>query len=315
MTLTAETGIASSPYAAAGELTYTNDITMTGDLTVEGDFTFGNATTDTLTITGVLEKTGTWTAGLNYSAIAVGSYGTPLALGAVSDHYIGQCIHLSATVDDSSNIIVGHYRFTPTADSDDMIAQAVYGAVSVVFNMADAYGCRGAVTLSTASDANQLIGVMGNVYVSAAATLDATGGCYGVYGSVAVTGSGTADRNIAAGYFTMRPNTVNTTGQMSCVVADMGGSGYADYGFLAQVGNNNVEEAAIGIKVSDSAVLASGIKFARDTAGSITHAFEFEAVDYTPITADSGTPGANSTHKIAIDVGGTTAYIAVYADY
>ena len=34
-----------------------------------------------------------------------------------------------------------------------------------------------------------------------------------------------------------------------------------------------------------------------------------------PVSVDAGTPGANSTHKIACQIGGTTAYIALYADY
>jgi hypothetical protein len=34
-----------------------------------------------------------------------------------------------------------------------------------------------------------------------------------------------------------------------------------------------------------------------------------------PVSVDTGTPGANSTHKIACQIGATTAYIALYADY
>jgi len=33
------------------------------------------------------------------------------------------------------------------------------------------------------------------------------------------------------------------------------------------------------------------------------------------VTADTGTPGAASTHKIKVNMGGTPGYIAVYADY
>jgi len=47
----------------SGSLTVTTDLTVAGDLTIEGDLTFGDASTDTLTVTGVsnFAQTSTWT--------------------------------------------------------------------------------------------------------------------------------------------------------------------------------------------------------------------------------------------------------------
>lgn len=47
---------------------------------------------------------------------------------------------------------------------------------------------------------------------------------------------------------------------------------------------------------------------------NMTNFVDFDAASGC-VSTDTGTPGAASTHKIKIDIGGTAGYIAVYADY
>ena len=49
-------------------------------------------------------------------------------------------------------------------------------------------------------------------------------------------------------------------------------------------------------------------------AGTITNLFKFASAS-GPVSVDAGATGANSTHKIKIDIGGVAGYIAVFADY
>lgn len=70
----------------------------------------------------------------------------------------------------------------------------------------------------------------------------------------------------------------------------------------------------------DSFILCSNQASGVTTAGIYfqgtkpTYFLQFASADGF-LTVDAGTPGANSTHKIACRIGGTTAYIPLYADY
>lgn len=46
-----------------------------------------------------------------------------------------------------------------------------------------------------------------------------------------------------------------------------------------------------------------------------TYFVRFDSVTGDCLTTDAGTPGANSTHKLAVRIGTTTYYIPIYADY
>lgn len=56
-----------------GNVTFSNDIAVTGDLTVSGDFTFGDASTDTLTVTGKLDANGDVDLGSGDDTVNIGS--------------------------------------------------------------------------------------------------------------------------------------------------------------------------------------------------------------------------------------------------
>jgi len=57
MTGTASRGGFVTPFSGSGDLTIDNDTTFSGDLTVDGDFSFGDASTDSLTVTGTFSQT------------------------------------------------------------------------------------------------------------------------------------------------------------------------------------------------------------------------------------------------------------------
>jgi len=220
----------------------------------------------------------TWKLGFADAAISIGGDAT-IAFGSVAGNVTVQRTDVSAQMGAIDQYVMGHYRNLTTSGAGPGTAlqhgiwMGDYTGLTIAHDTTDAYAVRGRTALTGVLEGNQFIGVMGQFEVTEAATLEATGGGYAVYGSVTSSGSGTCNRNVAAGYFTMRPNTINLAGDQSCVVADMGGSGYADYGFAANVGNNNTA-AAIRVQVTDSAVLPIGLLFT-ETAGHITKLIEF----------------------------------------
>ena len=307
-----------------GSLLIEKALRIKGDLTVLGDFTFGNASTDALTVNGLLtlagdvassqlEITGTWGLGLSDAAVYIGG-SAAIAFGEVADSVVVKRTNITVQLGVAEKYVIGEYKnyTTSGAGAGTVLQHGIwmgdYTGLTIAHDTTDAYANRGRTAITDDIEGNQFIGVMGQIDISGIATLEATGGAYAIYGSVTTSGTGASNRNVAAGYFTMRTNAINLAGEQSCVVADMGGSGYADYGFKAHVGNNNVGQAAIGIEVSDSAVLASGIKFSVDTAGSITHAFEFDAAN-TAATPESAVTFAGDGIKIAVDYNGTTYYL------
>ena len=258
-----------------------------------------------------------WGESFNYGCMTIAGdqAGTALAWGSATGNVCVTRINMTAQVGTAEGYVIGEYKSYATsgAGTGTVLQYGIwigdYAKLTLNHNTTDAYATRGRTILGGTLTGNQFIGVMGQVEFTAAATLEATGGGYGVYGSITSSGSGTCNRNVAAGYFTMRPNTINLVGTQSCVVCDMGGSGYADYGLLAQVGNNNVAEAAIAVHTTDSAVLPYAIKVF-STSGSITNLFRFTSASTAPVSS-GGTIGTHGTAtvKIACDIAGTTYYL------
>jgi len=269
----------------------TNAIEISGISTGAAILVNGVNTANIINITGV------WGQGFTQAAVNIGG-AAAIAFGSCDDQLVVKRTNITAQIGTAEGYMIGEYKSYATsgAGAGTVLQHGIwmgdYTGLNIGHNTTDAYANRGRTGITGTIAGNQFIGVMGQMDFTGAATLEATGGGYGVYGSVSSSGSGTCNRNVAAGYFTLRSNTINLAGRQSCVVADMGGSGYADYGFLAHVGNNNVAEAGIGIEVSDSAVLPSGVKFTVDTAGSITNAFEFD--DGIGCIANSALTGGTS---------------------
>jgi hypothetical protein len=260
---------------------------------------------------------GTWKLGFSDAAISIGSDAT-VAFGSVADTICLERFDVSAQMGAAEKYVMGRYMTLGTsgAGAGTVLQHGIwigdYAKITVAHDTTDAYATRGRTVLGGTLAGNQFIGVMGQVEITGAATLEATGGGYGVYGSITSSGSGASNRHVAAGYFTLRPNTINLAGEQNCIVADMGGSGYADYGLLATCGNNNLGQALIGLRCTDSAVVPSGIKF-DFSSGSITHALEFSATGGCLTTQAADVAGDNTSHKLAIDIGGSTYYLAIWS--
>jgi len=263
-----------------------------------------------------LQIASTWALGFAAGAINIGGAGA-VAFGSVADNVCVTRVDLTAQMGAIDQYVMGTYMSLATSGAgpgtsiQHGIWMGTYSKLTIEHDTTDAYSIRGRTTLSGAIEGNQFLGVMGQGEITAAATLDATGGVYGVYGTVDSSGSGTCNRQVAAGYFTLRSNNVNLAGEQSCVIADMGGAAYSDYGVLARCGNNNLAEALIGLRCTDSAVIPAGIQIDQ-VSGTITHLLDFSSVAGCISTQAADVAGDNTSHKIAIDIAGSTYYLAVW---
>lgn len=109
MSLTGSNGIASPPYSGSGDLTLSNDLTLTGDLTVQGDFTFGNASTDTLTVNGILKLDAADGAdAANAILMGVGTTANPATTSTAGKSFIELRTQSTATSGDSRGFYLRH---------------------------------------------------------------------------------------------------------------------------------------------------------------------------------------------------------------
>ena len=263
-----------------------------------------------------------WGESLNYGAVTVAGdeAGTALAWGSATGNVCIQRINMTAQIGTASGYVMGTYQSLETsgAGAGTVLTHGIwignYSKLTIAHNTTDAYATRGRTVLSGAIAGNQFVGVMGNIEITAAATLEASGGTYGVYGSIAATGSGTCNQQVAAGYFTLRGNTVNLAGEMSCVVADFGGAGcYADYLYLARCGNNNLSSAAIGIRTTDAAIMPAAIELDGSSTGGqsyINHVLAFQSSSqYDGAKVATITFDGTADGMFKIDVAGTSYYV------
>ena len=156
-----------------------------------------NKTVTNLKVTNDLILSGNGTtvtsppSGLTSSASEIGTYSSALALGDVSEHYILNSVHVSATVDDGSNIIGALSRLTTSGDSatsNGTIFQGVYGRCDVDYNLADGYGVRGHIDISGDPEVQQMFGVFGTL-ATTACTINTSGNIAALAAEV----SGSAD--------------------------------------------------------------------------------------------------------------------------
>jgi len=325
---TATTGITAITHTGTGPtVTWTADsFDLVGATTLSkasaiGLNISGACTTHAISISAAQTGSGlhigdTWKLGFSDAAINIGGDAT-IAFGSVAGHVTVQRTDVSAQMGAIDQYVMGHYRNLTTSGAGPGTALqhgiwiGDYTGLTIAHDTTDAYAVRGRTALTGVLEGNQFIGVMGQFEVTEAATLEATGGGYAVYGSITSSGSGTCNRNVAAGYFTMRTNTIDLAGTQSCVVADMGGSGYADYGVLAHVGNNNTL-AAMRIETTDSAVLPIGLQITAVT-GSVTKQIEFTSgVGIYTGSADPNGSLSAEDGSLYLRTGTTTATSIIY---
>jgi hypothetical protein len=104
--------------------------------------------------------------------------------------------------------------------------------------------------------------------------------------------------NRVAGYAVYMDALTGTVGASSCAhLETVGGATVNDFISMRKHGGT------IHAMISD-----------RSGGDTATYFLHFNGAN-APVSVDTGAPGANSTHKIAVQIGATTAYIALYADY
>ncbi len=265
------------------------------------------------TSTAAIMISGASTTGYNTGSILIAddAAGTALALGTTASGFTIRRTNVTAAT--TASYFFGHYcTLATSAAMADGFIMGDYIKISVAHLALEVYGQRGVVNVDvaqTSNTSNQFIGLMGQVSFAAAAhALADTGGGYGVLGTATIASGGTLDQPLIAGYFDCDPQ-ADIAGLTIAVRARM--QNYCDYGVdvLCQTSNGT---AGIRIEPTDSAVLPHGISI-ETSDGSITNLLRFDTVNGCLSTLAADVAGDNTSHKIAIDIGGATHYIAVWS--
>ena len=238
------------------------------------------------------------TSGITGKALGIGNYSTPVALGAVSEHYLGVVSHYSASIDDGSNMIPVLGKFTTAGACSSAVAQGVYGFVDVDHAIADAYGVRGRVSHAASTNVSQLFGVFG--------TLDTGTGQIGTSGMIAglaseVSGSGDLTTagygKVCGAYISWKESNAMTADTVGVYIA-----------------NHTGMKLDSGILVGSQGDTTSLIE--TNGTGNITNLFKFDAASGCVATSGStdtvDTDGHNSDGSLKIDVNGTAYYIPIF---
>lgn len=272
----------------------------------------------------------TWKLGTSDGAINIGGDAT-IAFGSVLDTICVERVDVSAQLNAAEKYLFGTYRTLTTtgAGGGSVLQHGIwmgdYTKMTIAHNTTDAYAVRGKVEITGAVVGNMMVGVMGSVNLTEALTAEDTGGVKGGDFAITSSGSGACNRPAAAVWADMTGNENNLVGNMAAVWARLGDNGYSDYLLYAQVGNNNLQTAAIGIVSTDSAVIPVGVLFAGGL-GSITSAMTFTGTTTYLFDFDNSTDGSPFTKTttdltgllsglISVkDQDGTIGYINVWHD-
>ena len=283
---------------------------------------FSGAYTDGISISGIcvdgiqissantghhINMTGTWGQGIAGGAIVIGDYSTALALGEVSEHIVGVCVHLSGSTDDTSNFIPIHGKFTTTADcATNAGAQAVYGRIDIKHDLSSSYAVRGAITIdtdATAPSVNQVYGMFSTMAL-ANCVLEATGQVAGI--AVELTGSEditTVGSGHVSGIRISWEHTNQMTVETNGIYLAVHGSSYLDTGYLVNASGTLVNSFC-------SELTSGSITTAFRIEGAHTNAFAFPAVGTAPCA--TYTSQEAPTGKIKILVGTEVRYLAYW---
>jgi len=279
----------------SGSLTC-HDITVEDGLTVEGSLEFGDASTDTLTINGAATFNSDVTmtfAGTEYLDIVNASLGAGTK-GVYLEMESGSAV----------------------AGSRQGALQVELGRSTVMTNSDGNPDCAVKISCSDWSDGGSGYARIRGMDLKAKNDGD----------------NGNSTVFINAAYITAENGTgMANSGDMTVCELQMKNNGTItgeSIGLLIQdQSQGTVTGDTIGIKIASSAYAITrehAIEIGT-AGGSWTNIMHFTDDDHTNflkfdvvagcISADAGATGANSTHKIKVDVNGTAAYIALFADY
>jgi len=288
-------GVAAPPYTN-GPYTFSEDITFEGDLTVEGDFTFGDATTDTLTVEGAAQfntdvtMTFAGTENLNIVNTTLGS-GTK---GIYVEMEPGSAT--AGSRQGALHIEMGRSVVMTASDGNPDTALKITN--SDWSDAGSGYARIRGMDIKAQNDGDN-----GNSSVTIN-TIYATAEC-----ATGMANSGT----MTVAQFNMK-NNGTITGESTGIIINDESQGTVTGDTIAL----RIGSSAYAITREHAIEIGSG-------GGSWTNIIHFTDDDHTNlmkfdvvsgcISVDAGATGANSTHKIKVDVNGTAAYIALFADY
>jgi len=306
------------------------DITIENDLTIEGDMTFGDASTDTLTVNGVLSLTSTTGAtGLDgVSGISMGTYSTPLVYGTQTTHLVLKSTSITAGA--TAVYVFGDInRITTSADSTGYM-NCSYDYLSVGHNLVNGWATRGRVAITATCEVGEMSGLLGTCEVTGTTAVTVSGGT--------VLASAILDLDIAT--------TATVAQEVTClevrphIRADIAGSSagirvnvncstanYLDYGIdIRSMSANQTAALRIlmtgasaslpaGIIIEGQASTSSTITSAIKVNGAATYLLDFSSgTDGSPLTANGTSKSSTCQGWISVkDADGNIGYINVWA--
>ena len=272
------------------------DITIENDMTIEGDFTFGNASTDTLTVNG---------------AATFNTDVTMTLAGTENLNIVNETLGAS-----TKGVYIEMETGSAVAGTRQGALQVELGRSTVMTNSDGNPDCAVKISCSDWSDAGSGYARIRGLDLKARNDGD----------------NGNSTVFINGAYITAENSTgMANSGDMTVCELQMKNNGTItgeSIGLLIHdQSQGTVTGDTIGIKIASSAYAITrehAIEIGT-AGGSWTNIMHFTDDDHTNflkfdvvagcISADAGATGANSTHKIKVDVNGTAAYIALFADY
>jgi hypothetical protein len=240
--------------------------------------------------------TGTWGDGITNAAISIGDYSTAYSIGSTSEHKLGIVSHLSATIDDASNMIPLMGAFTVGADSASATAQCILGKGVCAYDIADMYGVRGSITVSGSPAVNQIFGLYSTLTLSTTCVIAATGNVAGaaiqIDGAVDVTRDSGSDAHVSGIWVNWRAKSIASVGAYGVRVGVAGTVGEMDSAFrLDGSGATDQMLECANTAVTYFAKYSASCNFADTTSG-----------------------GGTRQGRIAIQIGSDKRYLYVYSD-
>lgn len=275
--------------------------TTTTGLTMSGNYTNGILYTGQVVLTG---------ANRNASYFGIGTYGAHITVSRASQDEASRTYLMQAFVDfaadtaaTSDYAMVFYPRINITTANQTKSSYAVLSpTIAIAYNIKAGYALKAEMdataTTFTAVTTN-LNAVSGFLDLGAGTkNLD----CSGTSGACAVRA------DFAGGAAVTLQGTSRTFALCANVYDAAVATGIASF----RVDGSGVVTDGITIECGATATITNALAF--NAVGGMTYFADFESAAGF-LSADTGSPGANSTFKIKVNCGGTPGYIPVYADY
>jgi len=288
---------------------------MTTGLSISGACTTGinisGANTTAINVSAVQ----TDETGLDTSAVfSHGTYSTALAYGTqTGDHLVLKSMHITAAA--TAKYIMGDVNYITSSAASTGYFIVGYDYLSLGHDAGWSVARRSRVAITDDAEFGEIVCVQASTEIGAGLTITQEGAYSNfasIYGRIEVGAGTTVEQQLVGCYVDASYVSSNIAGEVSAFKAYCGGGTYVDYGFNLECISNNMT-AGFNIEVTDSAILPVGINFERTTAGSITQAFRFSAVNVTPIVENAAdVAGTSTSHALKLLIGSTQYYIPVY---